>query len=106
MHTGRPIFLSVCILQSPPQLYPTEAVEKRGDKPALRVERPLPSSKESMPAEQWTTWTYKAYHAEVRRAAKARVARLSVVSPTQARAAGRAGEDVILRVRTQVLSSV
>mmetsp|Transcript_2807 Transcript_2807/g.4055 ORF Transcript_2807/g.4055 Transcript_2807/m.4055 type:complete len:753 (-) Transcript_2807:377-2635(-) len=51
------------------------AVKKWGDKPAIRVERPVPSAGSgevppSAPAEEWKTWTFKEYYEECRRAAK------------------------------------
>mmetsp|Transcript_25153 Transcript_25153/g.71066 ORF Transcript_25153/g.71066 Transcript_25153/m.71066 type:complete len:787 (-) Transcript_25153:144-2504(-) len=51
------------------------AVERRGDMPALAVERPTPdfdgkSAPESLPRDQWMTWTYREYYNDVRRAAK------------------------------------
>jgi len=51
------------------------AAEAKGDRPALRVERPVPAIADkkvppALPIEEWTTWTYAEYHADVRRAAQ------------------------------------
>jgi len=54
-----------------------EAAQKKGDKDALLVERPLPPLGEGnkapppLPREKWTTWTIKQYHDDVRNLAKA-----------------------------------
>jgi len=50
-------------------------VNKHGDRPALRVERPVPplNGKEwppALPMEQWKCWTWKEYYTEVIKAAK------------------------------------
>lgn len=53
-----------------------KAVKTKGDKPALRTERPCPpmdgkNAGPSLPIEEWKTWTYKQYYDECRMAAKA-----------------------------------
>jgi len=53
-----------------------KAAEKRGDKPAMMVERPCPpqGSPEAegyLPLDQWTSWNYQQYHDETVAAAKA-----------------------------------
>lgn len=56
----------------------TKAAEISGDKPALKVERPLPElvdnkSPPALPEAEWTTWTYAQYLDDVRCAAKAAI---------------------------------
>jgi acyl-CoA synthetase (AMP-forming)/AMP-acid ligase II len=67
-----------------------KAVEQHGDKPAMRVERPCPEvvpikdevtgkvkgwrADPSLPVDQWKTWTYAEYLADVKRAARAMMA--------------------------------
>lgn len=53
-----------------------EAAEKKPDKIAMRVERPLPvpvdgKAPPGLPADQWTTWTYKQYYDDCAKLAKA-----------------------------------
>jgi len=53
------------------------AAESKGDKPAMKVERPLPPQDKdgtvppALPDEEWTTWTFKDYYRDARRAARA-----------------------------------
>lgn len=54
------------------------AAELKGDKPALKVERPVPALEDNkappaLPDEQWTTWTWNQYLADVKCAAKAAI---------------------------------
>jgi long-chain-fatty-acid--CoA ligase ACSBG len=50
------------------------AVQKHGDKPALKVERPCPpQGTPALPDAQWATWTYRQYYEETRTAAKGMV---------------------------------
>ncbi|CAE8596898.1 unnamed protein product [Polarella glacialis] len=51
------------------------AAELKGDKPALKVERPCPALVEgkpppALPDHEWTTWTFKQWHDDSRTAAK------------------------------------
>mmetsp|Transcript_44120 Transcript_44120/g.82855 ORF Transcript_44120/g.82855 Transcript_44120/m.82855 type:complete len:754 (-) Transcript_44120:306-2567(-) len=54
----------------------TKAAELKGDKPAFKVERPVPQLEgnkppPALPEEEWTTWTFAEYVADVKAAAKA-----------------------------------
>mmetsp|Transcript_31410 Transcript_31410/g.61216 ORF Transcript_31410/g.61216 Transcript_31410/m.61216 type:complete len:754 (-) Transcript_31410:236-2497(-) len=56
-----------------------EACAKKPDKIAMRVERPLPAPENgvappALPADQWTSWTYKQYYDDTCKLAKAMVA--------------------------------
>ncbi len=68
----------VCPAMTLPEML-RKAVANHGDKPALRVERPLPKlikpghAEEGGPAETWKTWTYKEYHDEAMVVAQALV---------------------------------
>ena len=52
-----------------------KAAEEKGDKPALKAEKPCPELQNppppALPEAQWTTWTYKQYYEDSRKAAKA-----------------------------------
>lgn len=53
-----------------------EAADKKPDNIALRVERPVPAVTDgkwpaALPADQWTTWTYKQYYDDCARFARA-----------------------------------
>lgn len=64
-------------LQTLPNMF-QEACTKKGDKIALRVERPAPAvvdgkAPPALPADQWTTWTYKQYYDDCSKFAKAMI---------------------------------
>lgn len=57
-----------------PELF-RRAVEKRGDKEALLVERPVPAlvdgkAPPALPRDEWTKWTFAEYYADVKSVAK------------------------------------
>ncbi|CAE7521505.1 ACSBG2, partial [Symbiodinium pilosum] len=53
-----------------------KAADEKGDKPALKVESPLPPQAENgtappaLPEEQWKAWTYRQYYDDARKAGK------------------------------------
>lgn len=58
-----------------PVLFKRSAAGPKGKHDALLVERPVPPLKDgrappAMPRQEWKTWSYKAYHDEVRKVAK------------------------------------
>jgi len=63
-----------CAATTLPKMY-AEAAAKNGDKPALKIERPVPELVDgkppaALPLEEWTTWTYQEAYDEIRGAAK------------------------------------
>lgn len=64
-----------CVPTTLPELL-KRAAETKWDKPALKIERPLPAldsegkAPESLPDDQWKTWTWKQHYDESRKAAK------------------------------------
>ena len=53
-----------------------KAAEEKGDRPALKAEKPCPALQDSgpppaLPEAEWATWTYRQYYEDARKAAKA-----------------------------------